>query len=314
MTGPADTQAPLRVSVIVPTRNGAARLPLLLEALDRQTVPDGTFELVVVDDGSTDGTVEVVGTRSYARAIRNSRTPGSPGATNSGILAARAATLAFTDDDTIPAPDWIATGIQAVAETPSAAIGGHIDVPLPPEPSPSELMDLGRGYLNQRHYVDSGFAATANLWLRRTLIDRVGLFDERFKAQAHDTDFGARLEASGAALRYERSLVVEHPPRSRARQLARKEYRLAIGDVELRAFSVGARKRQELRWTRAGYYRPWGRVWGAQLIEDHGYRLGFRRRATLIAVQYACLQLPAIAGSMVGTVRYRRRLVGRIGR
>lgn len=298
--------APL-VSVVIPTRNGATRLPSVLDALSKQTL-QGAFEVIVIDDHSTDSTAEVAASYPFVRVVRNDGAAGVPGASNVGVRAAAAEVIAFTDDDTMPAENWIEHGLELLGATAADAVAGHIDVPLGPHPTLTELMDLGRGYLDQEHYVSCGYFATANLWMRRELFDRIGGFDERFTAQSHDSDLGARIAEAGLRVIYAADLVVEHPPRSRPRQLARKEYRLAMGDVQLRAFSVGARRSQQLHWMLPGYYRPWARIWGAKRIEARGYRLGFVRRVGLLAIQYSCVQLPAVAGSVKATVRHRHAL------
>src|SRR3954467_89343 len=97
--------ADLEVSVIVPVRNGAESLPPLLRSLDEQTVPRERYEVIVVDNDSSDGTAEVAarhGAHVVTEPIANRSR-----ARNRGAEAARARLYAFTDADCIAQPRWL---------------------------------------------------------------------------------------------------------------------------------------------------------------------------------------------------------------
>lgn len=110
-----------RVSVVVSTYQRAADLPGLVDALERQTYPLDEIEVVIVDNGSTDETQEVlgrlVGTAAFGmRAIRLGVNEGSSGGRNAGWRAASGEVVAFTDDDCLPEPDWLKAGLEAMDE------------------------------------------------------------------------------------------------------------------------------------------------------------------------------------------------------
>jgi glycosyltransferase involved in cell wall biosynthesis len=299
----------LRVSVVVPTRNGARRLPILFAALERQTIPREEFEVIVVDDHSSDDTAAVADAHPLSRAVA---TPiaGCPAATNFGISAARAPVIAFTDDDTIPAPDWLERGLERVHDAPSGLVAGHIDLAIDEPPTAAALVDLGRGYLDQSEYTAEGFGATANLWARRESLDRLDRFDERFVRQGHDRDFGERARAAGLPIVYAPDVVVVHPARSRARELARVAFRLGRGQPELREQSVGRLRELRPPWMQPRYYRPWRRIWGLARVRERGYQPTARERLAMRLIQYTCVQLPLVAGSVVGATRDRSRRAG----
>jgi GT2 family glycosyltransferase len=208
----------------------------------------------------------------------------------------------------VPAPDWIECGLARLLRGEVDIVGGHVELTVSDPPSLAELVDIGRGYLDQRAMVErEGYAATANLWIRRELVERVGGFRQIWSGQDQDRDLVERAVAAGARLAYAPEVVVEHPARATLKELARKEYRLAKGAVEVRRLSVGSAAGQPQPWTRAKLYLPWRHRESALRLERRGVRLRGFRRLQLRAAQYVCLQLLQAAGSVAGDVRFRRR-------
>ena len=115
-TAPALNEQP-RVSVVVPTRNRRPYLRQLLDALAKQTLAD--HEVIVVDDGSTDGSSEEVEADIQAGRPVRLLQGGGRGAVSARVAAvdgARSELLAFTDDDCIPDPEWLAAGVRALEQ------------------------------------------------------------------------------------------------------------------------------------------------------------------------------------------------------
>jgi glycosyltransferase involved in cell wall biosynthesis len=113
-------------SVIIPTHARPRQLSACLEALTRLAYPSNSFEVIVVDDGSDkplNGVVDPF--RNQINVILLCQANAGPAtARNRGASQARGRFLAFTDDDCMPAPDWIATLAKRFAATPDCAIGG----------------------------------------------------------------------------------------------------------------------------------------------------------------------------------------------
>jgi glycosyltransferase involved in cell wall biosynthesis len=296
----------MRVSVIIPTKNGAPRLPALFAALAAQTVDREAFEVLVVDDGSTDDTAAVVEASGIARVVSAGRSLGQGGATNLGIEHALGEIVAFTDDDTVPAPDWIERGLAAVEASPSGLVAGHVELMLEARPTVPALMDFGRGYLDQRSYVDDGFGATANLWARREVLRQMGGFDAGAEWQTHDRDFGERARLAGLTMVYAPDAIVRHPTRDRARDLAKVAYRLGLGAAWLRNNGVGDVRERSPEWTRVRYWIPWRSIWGIERLQARGHATTRLERLKLRAVQYGCLQVPLVAGSLRGSWQQAR--------
>lgn len=164
------------ISVVFATHNRADRLKLLLASLRNQdvTVP---FEVIVVDDGSSDRTPAVLEQAAAAgdldlRHVRQDPAQGPAVARNTGWKLARAQRVAFTDDDCEASPQWLSELLATAAEHPDAIIQGST------APNPSELDQLGP--FSRTLNVESlgPFFQTCNVSYPRTLLDTSGGFDE----------------------------------------------------------------------------------------------------------------------------------------
>jgi hypothetical protein len=142
--------------------------------------------------------------------------------------------IAFTDDDTLPAPDWLAAGLVAIAGG-ADAVAGKVEVPLPAVPTDYER---DAAALSNAEFV------TANCFVRRDLLAAVGGFDERFRfAWREDTDLCFRLRASGAVVRSSRAARVVHPVRPAAWGVSLAQQRKVMFDALLyKKFPLGYRR------------------------------------------------------------------------
>jgi GT2 family glycosyltransferase len=234
------------------------------------------------------------------------RSVGPGAATNLGIATSHAPVVAMTDDDTVPAPDWLERGLEAVRRSPCGLVAGHVELLLDSRPTLPALIDYGRGYLDQRAYVEEGYAATANLLARRDVLELLDGFNANAACQTHDRDFGERARLAGLRMVYAPDAVVGHPTRDRARDLARVAYRLGLGAAWLRRNGVGAVRARRAEWSRPRYWVPWRSIWGLDRLQRHGHGTTLRSRLALRLVQYGCLQVPLIAGSLRGSWRESR--------
>src|SRR5579859_5706869 len=108
------------ISVILPVYNTAALLPAVLDCFRHQTLPQSDFEIVAVDDGSTDQTPQILhGARAtLPLRIYRQRHAGLAAAKNLGLFASRGAILLFADDDKVASPELLATHLSAHAAHP----------------------------------------------------------------------------------------------------------------------------------------------------------------------------------------------------
>ena len=109
----------MRVSVIVPVRNGEKVIHGCLDALSAQDLPASDYEVIIVDDGSTDDTAEVV--RRYPGVRLIQQPPAGPAtARNRGIAATQGDIILFTDADCRPKPDWARRLVTALEKSGAA--------------------------------------------------------------------------------------------------------------------------------------------------------------------------------------------------
>lgn len=209
---PTVSDTPL-VSVVIPTYRRPLMLERCLGALLTQTLDPSGYEIIVCDDGPDEATRAVVERRQAECAPHGPRiryvpvthTQGPAGARNRGWRLAGAAIVAFTDDDTLPAPQWLAAGLEALAGGAAAACG-RVEVPLTrARPTDYELDTAG---LACAEFV------TANCFVQRAVLQQLGGFDERYTcAWREDSDLQFKiLESGGQVVRAPAALVV-HPVR-----------------------------------------------------------------------------------------------------
>ena len=198
---------PPAVSVVVVTRNREARLRALIASLRAQSFPADRFEVVVIDDGSTDGTPGVLATEADSgdpkiRALRVEDRPGLAALRNRGWLTCEGETIAFIDDDCEADPAWLEELVAAVSG--GAAVQGRtvpIDAELDREGPLSRTKRIERA---------GPWFQTCNIAYPRSLLAELGGFDETFAIAGEDTDLGWRAIARGARVEFAARAVARH--------------------------------------------------------------------------------------------------------
>lgn len=210
----------MRFSIVIPTYNRLDILPEVLAALERQ---EGAteFEVVVVDDGSSDGTADWLASFEPAYPLRRLRQPnrGPAAARNAGVAAARHERVAFLGDDTVPARGWLAAHAEAHAARGGgeelAAIGytaWHPRMRRTPflDYINEHGLQFGYALIRDPERVPFNFFYTSNLSLARARL-LAEPFDLRFPYPAwEDIEAAYRLERRGQRLIYERRAEVAH--------------------------------------------------------------------------------------------------------
>ena len=192
--------------------------------------------MIVIDNGSDEPLEELISRYSFARLLTELQ-PGSYAARNKGLKVARGEILAFTDADCLPLHDWLETGEKCLNKDEGVdRIGGDIAVFPKVEDSPNaaELYDCIFG-LNQRNNVNTlHFAATANMFTRRSVMDRVGPFRSDMKSSG-DVEWGSRATDMGCSLIFADDAIVRHPARETLEELLTQARRHAGGRTSVNA-------------------------------------------------------------------------------
>ena len=224
---------PPRLSVIIPAFNAAASLGECLAALKRQEGA-GEFEVLVVDDASTDLTAEIA-RQAGATCIRQEENRGAAAARNLGAGAAGAGLLLFVDADVALLPAALKNLLEFFERRPefAAAIGTYTPV--------SPLRDACSLYHNFFTFYHHDLSGDEIEWfwgamgaVRREALAAIGGFDERYAgAAAEDIELGYELSACGYRIAYFRELSGEHLHRFRLRSMLWNDYRKAVLGTKL---------------------------------------------------------------------------------
>jgi glycosyltransferase involved in cell wall biosynthesis len=223
------TQADPVISVIVPVWNDAKRIGQCIEALKSQSLRSDLFEIIVVDNGSTDATSSVV-TRYPDVVLLHEPRPGSYAARNTGLARARGAYVAFTDSDCIPHANWLEHGLAALQGRADVGIvAGRVMFCEPTGPYDRACLNYERHLsMRQEENARNGLAITANWFSRKDLLLKNGGFDAALRSGG-DHELSRRISKTGLRTEYLPAAVVMHPPRTHVAEVAAKVRRVAGG-------------------------------------------------------------------------------------
>jgi glycosyltransferase involved in cell wall biosynthesis len=317
------------VTVVVPTHDRRAFLPDVVAALQAQT--HGAFRAVLVDDGSTDGTPgaarDAIGDDARFTVL-STPNRGPAAARNAGWARSTTEWVAFTDDDCVPQPGWLAGLLEEAAAEGADVVQGR----TVPDPG-VDRAELPWWSRSQRIESWSDRYQTCNLLVRAALLRSAGGFDERFPPEGfgEDTDLGLRLRRAGAVTAFAEHAVVHHRVIPMGyREFLRRRYRwaqvvrLVALNPEARcifphpyvahrahvAFWVGLPAAAwALRTRRTGLLLAGAAAYGAK----RGRTSRAKGRSALVRTAYGTTELGGIAagavGFLVASVRHRRLLL-----
>jgi glycosyltransferase involved in cell wall biosynthesis len=210
-----------RVSIIVCSYNGGKTLASCLESLDRLNYPD--YEIILVDDGSTDDTADIVKKFQAGRVEKPvlgsradfvpivQRNMGLSFARNAGAAAATGAVFAYTDSDCMADPDWLFYLIGTLLSGDYAGVGGpNISPPAVDWVQASVAAAPG----GPSHVLLSDVVAEhipgCNMAFHRWAFETVGGFDTEYRKAGDDVDFCWRLQTSGQVIAFSPAAIVWH--------------------------------------------------------------------------------------------------------
>lgn len=224
----SSTQDPY-VSVIIPVYNDPNGVRRCLEGLKEQTLSQSRFEVLVVDNGSTDETRSVIEEFPYELLIED-QISGSYAARNKGIRNANGEILAFTDADCTPEPEWLEAAVTVFQEEDVDLVSGRVKFEFTSDRTPAERFDALVNMRNDKS-VREGAAKTANLFARRAVIDEIGLFPDHLQSGG-DVFWTKSATGAGFKLVYAPEATVSHPTRQ-LYEIMQKMYRIGKGNIPL---------------------------------------------------------------------------------
>ena len=210
---PVDAVSP-RVSVVVCTLNGEPTLRDCLEGLSELDYPD--YEVIVVDDGSTDDTAAIA--RDYDVRVISTENQGLASARNIGLHAATGEIVAYIDDDARPDRHWLTYLVSTFQRSSHVAVGGP-NIPPPGDGSLAECVANSPG--NPAHVLVSDREAEhipgCNSAFRKWALDTIGGWDPQYRVAGDDVDVCWRLRDRGWTIGYTPAAVVWHHRRKSLR-------------------------------------------------------------------------------------------------
>lgn len=203
-----------RISVIICVYNGVERVGKAIESLAASVVKYSDYEVIVVDDGSTDGTQDLVESYDFVRLVRAEH-GGLSKARNLGAAVATGEIFAYTDDDCEVDPGWLYWIARAYAEQDVDAVGGPN---IPPVPMDEDEAVVAAAPGAPSHVMLSDSEAEhipgCNLTVRRGAFESIGGFSEVYMVAGDDVDFCWRLEEAGFAIGFHGAAFVWHRRRT----------------------------------------------------------------------------------------------------
>lgn len=241
------------VSVVVCAYNAERTIDACLASLARLNYPN--YEVIVVNDGSTDGTLEIARRHGFVRLI-DQENRGLSAARNVGIAAAAGEIIAFTDSDCVADPDWLFYLVAKFLSSNLQAVGGP-NFPPPEDALIPSCVAVSPG--GPTHVLLSDDVAEhipgCNMAFRREALEEVGGFDPVFRAAGDDVDLCWRLQNRGHAIGFSPAAVVWHFRRNTVRDYLKQQQ--GYGKAEALLYF-----KHPYRFNMLGQSRWLGRIYG----------------------------------------------------
>lgn len=228
------------VSVILPVYNDPGGLETTIDTLLNQSYPRDRYEILIVDNGSTDETVTIA--NRFATNYRlvdvlvENEVQSSYAARNRGIHNAEGSLLAFVDADMTVPVTWLEGVVETIRSEDVEYMGCDVQL-FSPEPSDTLAAMYNRlsGFPVELYLDRFHFAPTCCLVAHQRVFDDVGLFDQRLVSSG-DREFGHRVFETGRELHFADDVTMYHPARTSMLSLVKKAIRIGQGRFQLRLY------------------------------------------------------------------------------
>jgi glycosyltransferase AglI len=293
------------ISVIVPVYNDPQGLTDTLDSIVKQDFPHSSFEVIVADNGSADGTQKVAQMfadkhADIVRVVIEDTVPGSYAARNKGIEVSSGEIVAFVDADMSVPPDWLSRIGQHFANDNCDYLGARVHL-YSTRHTMAALFNIVTGFRVGEVLEESHYAPTCCLTVRRSVFEKIGTFDLRLQSGG-DTEFGQRAWKAGFQLNYAPDIIMRHPARSTLRALMKKSFRFGY-HARARMARLYPEYRTDIarNYRSARRYMP-GRIW--RIRNDYRCGAGYRIPTVLgFAMIPMILQWTSLYGFCLANVR-----------
>jgi len=243
------------ISIIIPSQNRQELLERAILSLFKQSYPKDKYEVIIIDDGSTDRTAELVkalqGNSPGKLKYFYQENKGPAAARNFGLRQASGEIVVFTDSDCIASPDWLKQITAGYGDRKVAGIGGTIK-PLTAKSMISQYcaylrMNEKPDYIENTDFI---YLITGNASFRKDYLTLAGGFDERYTlAGGEDPDLCYRLQIRGYRLLYNPEAIVFNPHKQSLKELGSTYFNYGVGATFLSL-------RRLSQWDLTGPCRP----------------------------------------------------------
>jgi O-antigen biosynthesis protein len=272
-----------RVSVVVCSHNGSRTIRDTLEGLRRLEYPD--YEVIVVDDGSTDATAAIAS--EYDVRLISTENRGLASARNTGCEAATGEIVAYTDDDARPDPHWLTYLAATFLRSDYACVGGPNIAPAGDGPIADCVANAPGGPVHV--LLDDELAEHVpgcNSSFRRDRLQAIGGYDPRYRAAGDDVDVCWRLQERGWTVGFSPAAMVWHHRRNSVRTYWKQQQGYGKAEALLEA-------KWPARYNAVGHVAWTGRLYGKGLTEALRARRGRIYQGTWGSALFQSVYAPA---------------------
>lgn len=227
-----------KISIIIPVFNDFSAIQETLKSLKNQTASTELFEIIVVDNGSSDGSVEWLNTQKDITFLQELTFLGSPySCRNRGIEIAKGEIIVLLDSTCVPSNEFVEQGWKFYEQTNSELFGGNVLFDFENKPTLGKMYDSITN-VQMRHSIETKQEAkTANLWVNKSLFSQFGMFIEGVRS-GEDVRWTKSCTSQGINISYCETCVVY--------KYARGLYELMIKQIRVGKGQVGMWKRQNV--------------------------------------------------------------------
>ncbi|MBN1639413.1 MAG: glycosyltransferase [Ignavibacteriales bacterium] len=252
------------VSVIIPVYNDPSGLRDTLNSLVNQDYPKQQYEIILADNGSNDNTLDMAKSfiKKYPELIHivvENNIKSSYAARNKGIKASNGKIIAFIDADMTVEKDWLSKVVNSLEKNQVKYFACQVEIYLK-EKNIFGLYNKMTGFPVEDYVINHHFAPTCCLIARKSVFDKIGLFDSKF-ISGGDYEFGNRVFEAGYKLYYDNNIVIRHPARSSFRRIFAKFFRTGRGIQQIIFYHPKYYREIGRSILRLQYYlpdKPWG--------------------------------------------------------